>query len=113
MKHAGIKCSCGQRIVTKDVTQTGYFQKMMGPSFIYIKYRCPRCRKLGEHFIEQGSWDPRILQESISEVGSREKARFDGLGPITMDEVVRFHYRLEDLSSIDSAQLIEEEAEKL
>jgi len=110
---AVIKCSCGQRIVTKDVTQTGFFVKMAGPSFIYVKYRCPRCRKLGEDFIEQVHWDPRILQESISEVGAREKARFESLGPITMDEVVNFHYRLEEMRSIDSSQLIEEEAEKL
>ena len=110
---AVIKCSCGQRIVTKDVTQTGYFLKMMGPSFIYVKYRCPRCRKLGEHFIEQANWDPRVLQEALSEIGPREKARFDSLGPITMDEVVDFHYRLRDLTAVDIAGLIEEEAEKL
>jgi DNA-directed RNA polymerase subunit RPC12/RpoP len=110
---AVIKCNCGQRIVNKDVTQTGFFLKTMGPSFIYIKYRCPRCRKLGEQFIEQTNWDPRVLQESISEIGPREKARFVSMGPITMDEVVNFHYRLRDLGPIDCTQLIEEEAEKL
>jgi DNA-directed RNA polymerase subunit RPC12/RpoP len=58
-----IKCNCGQRIITKDVMQTGYYLRLFGPSFVYVKYRCSRCKKLGEQFVKQQDWEDGILND--------------------------------------------------
>jgi DNA-directed RNA polymerase subunit RPC12/RpoP len=106
-----IRCSCGQRILSKDVLQTGYFLKLFGPSFVYVKYRCPRCKKPGEQFVPQESWDERVLQQSLSELKRKERSRFKRLGPITVDEQVDFHKDLTGLEQLDVTELLKEETE--
>jgi DNA-directed RNA polymerase subunit RPC12/RpoP len=98
---AGITCNCGQRIVDKDVIQKGQYLRLFGPSFIYVKYRCSRCKRLGEKFIEQDKWDDALLRDIPSEFGSDEKKSFDRLGPISINEVMDFHQSLENFSFED------------
>lgn len=96
-----IKCNCGQRIIAKDVMQTGYYLRLFGPSFVYVKYRCSRCKKLGEQFVKQEDWEDGILQDLPHEVTAEEKQRFEDLGAIDIHEVIDAHRRLEDLSLTD------------
>ena len=95
-----LKCHCGQRIVRRDVMQQGYYVRQFGPSYVYIKYRCSRCKKLGEHFVKQEEWEDGMLHELTTEVSDRERSRFDHLGGITLDEMKSFHRELEGLSAI-------------
>lgn len=106
-----IRCSCGQRILSKDVLQTGYFLKLFGPSFVYVKYRCPRCKKPGEQFVPQETWDERILQQGFTELRRKERARFRRLGPIGMDEQLEFHDDLWEMGDLDASDLLKEETE--
>jgi len=87
-----LKCHCGQRILRRDVMQQGYYVKQLGPSYVYIKYRCSRCKKLGEHFVKQ-----------------TERSQFAKLGSITLDEMREFHNALDNLSEIPN--LLEKESE--
>ena len=100
--RTSIKCNCGQRIVTRDVVQHGYYLRLFGPSFVYIKFRCSRCKKMGEQFIKQEEWEGGILKDAVLEVSADEKERFAAQGPIDMDEVIDVHFRLEDLGSLSS-----------
>lgn len=93
---AGITCSCGQRILSKDVIQKGQYLRLFGPSFVYIKFRCSRCKRLGEKFIEQDKWDESMLKDIPSEMSPEEKKRFESLGEISIDEVMQFHEFLKD-----------------
>jgi hypothetical protein len=102
MSKTAIKCSCGQRIGQKDVMQTGYYMRMFGPSFVYVKFRCSRCKKLGEQFVKQEDWEGGILKDSPIETSSTEKERFKALGPIDMRELVDFHYALESLNDLSA-----------
>ena len=95
-----IKCNCGQRVFSRDVMQQGYYVRQFGPSYVYIKYRCSRCKKLGEHFIKQEEWEEGLLKDSVLEVTSNEKSRFESLGKITIDEMINFHYELENLNKL-------------
>jgi DNA-directed RNA polymerase subunit RPC12/RpoP len=95
---AGISCNCGQKIVSKDVLQKGQYLRLFGPSFIYVKFRCSRCKRLGEKFIEQDKWDDGLLRDIPSEFGTEEKKQFDRLGPISINEVIDFHQELESFS---------------
>ncbi|NLB56781.1 MAG: hypothetical protein GX811_13655 [Lentisphaerae bacterium] len=96
-----IKCNCGQRIIAKDVMQTGYYLRLFGPSFVYVKYRCSRCKKLGEQFVKQEDWEDGILQDVINEVTAEEKQKFKSLGGIDIHEVINAHRELEKLSLND------------
>lgn len=91
-----IRCNCGQRIMAKDVMQTGYYMRLFGPSFVYVKFRCSRCKKLGEQFVKHDDWEDGILKDIPTEVDRTEKKRLEGLGPITVHEQIDAHFRLED-----------------
>lgn len=91
-----VKCNCGQRIVAKDVMQTGYYLRLFGPSFVYVKFRCSRCKKLGEQFIKQTDWEDGMLKDIPSEIESVEKQEFEAMGPIGVHEQVDFHFALDD-----------------
>jgi DNA-directed RNA polymerase subunit RPC12/RpoP len=95
-----IKCNCGQRIVAKDVMQTGYYLRLFGPSFVYVKFRCSRCKKLGEQFVKQEDWEDGILRDTPNEVSTDEKEKFEQMGPIRIDEVIDAHFQLESLLSL-------------
>jgi hypothetical protein len=95
-----IKCNCGQRIVAKDVMQTGYYLRLLGPSFVYVKFRCSRCKKLGEQFVKQEDWEDGILKDIPSEVAELDKKKFEEMGPIGMDEQINFHFKLDQLDEI-------------
>lgn len=95
-----LRCHCGQRIFSRDIMQQGYYVRQFGPSYVYIKFRCSRCKKLGEHFIKQEDWNDALLQDNVSEIAPEEKSRFEALGPITIEEMVNFHYELEALERL-------------
>jgi hypothetical protein len=98
-----IKCNCGQRILAKDVMQTGYYLRLFGPSFVYVKFRCSRCKKLGEQFVKQEEWEDGILHDIPSEMGCDEKQKFDDMGKIGIHECIDAHFELEKLSNLRDA----------
>lgn len=103
--RTSIKCNCGQRIIAKDVVQHGYYLRLFGPSFVYVKFRCSRCKKLGEQFIKQEEWEDGILKDSALEVTVEEKDQFVAQGPIDINEVIDFHFQLENLNDLKSLEL--------
>lgn len=96
MRATAIRCNCGQRIVGKDVLQRSWYVRVFGPSFMYLKYRCSRCKRMGEKFVEQDKWDDSILRDIPTEVSPDERRRFERLGKISVDEEIDFHFALED-----------------
>ena len=95
-----LKCHCGQRILRRDVMQQGMYVRQVGPSYVYIKYRCSRCKKLGEHFVKQDEWEENLLRENTTDATDTEKSRFASQGMITLDEMRDFHHALENLNAI-------------
>ena len=94
-RTTAVRCHCGQRIVAKDVLQRSWYVRVFGPSFMYLKFRCSRCKRLGEKFIEQDKWDDTILRDIPSELSLEEKKRFDRMGRISIDEQLDFHFEME------------------
>ena len=95
-----LKCHCGQRVLRRDVMQQGYYMRQYGPSYVYIKYRCSRCKKLGEHFVKQEEWEDSVLTDQPTELTSDEKSRVTEMGSITLDEMRDFHRSLDQLSTL-------------
>src|SRR5437773_11402620 len=102
MKTAPIRCHCGQRIVSKDVLQRSWYVRVLGPSFMYLKFRCSRCKRLGERFIEQEKWDDSVLRDIPSELSSDEKKAFEQMGRITVDEEIDFHFEMDAPQALQS-----------
>ncbi|MCX6344355.1 MAG: hypothetical protein NT018_04690 [Armatimonadetes bacterium] len=100
MKTA-IKCNCGRRILAKDVMQTGYYLRLCGPSFVYVKYRCSRCKKLGEQFVKQEEWEDGILHDMPTELVPEEKSKFSKMGRIDINECIDAHFQLEKVKSLN------------
>jgi hypothetical protein len=73
---------------------------MFGPSFVYVRFRCSRCKKLGEQFVKQEDWENGILKDATTEVAEDEKSRFANLGPIEMQEMAAFHKELDGLGDL-------------
>jgi DNA-directed RNA polymerase subunit RPC12/RpoP len=96
-----ITCPCGQRVLKADVLQKGQFLRLFCPGFIYIKFRCSRCKRMGERFVGLDGWDEDTLQEVPCEASREERMKFSQMGGIQIDEVIDFHYRLDDLSLSD------------
>ena len=114
MSHmrTSIKCNCGQRVIAKDVVQHGYYLRLFGPSFVYVKFRCSRCKKLGEQFIKQEEWEEGILKDTAVEVSHNEKEQFDAKGAIDIGEVIDFHFELETMNDLNSLNAMMPAAKK-
>lgn len=96
-----IRCNCGHRVVRKDVIQTGLYLSVLGPSYVYVRYRCGRCKRVGEKLVEQESWDPAVLQPASRTRNEADIRRFEEMGEITAEEIIDFHYGLERLEEAD------------
>lgn len=96
----GLRCRCGQRVYQRDVVRQGYLMRQFGPTYVYIRYRCSRCKRLGEHFIRQEEWESNLLADVPAEISEAERTRFARMGAITPDEVREFRSTLERLQSI-------------
>ena len=95
-----IICHCGQRVLEKDILQHGRFPQLMSPGFLYVKFRCSRCKRLGERFIHQDAGDAKAAMPG-SETTGEENLRFKAMGEIDLDEVIDFHFELESLPLCD------------
>lgn len=95
MGRTAIRCMCGQRIGRREVTQTGLFPRPFGPSFVRIRFRCSRCRRRGEEYLDQQEWAAGILLDRANEALPDERQQFDGLGKISLREQAEVHEALE------------------
>lgn len=102
--HAELRCQCGQRIFSRDIIHRGNVVRPIGGRMVYVRFRCPRCRKLGEQYIRRDEWDLRMIYGVEPEVTPAERARFDRMGPITEEEIQRVRESegtLEELRALD------------
>ena len=73
---------------------------MFDDNLVHIRYRCSRCKKIGEQFVKQEEWESGILKDKTIEAAASEKERFAAMGAIEMRELVEFHEALEQLPNL-------------
>jgi hypothetical protein len=99
-------CECGEKVVRKDVVQQEYFVRQFGPSFVYVKYRCPRCNRMGEQYVRQEDWMPAALETAIvTALEAAVEPYFPSHGPITEDEQSSVRDFLTRSNPLDSLKL--------
>jgi len=64
-----------------------------------VRFRCGRCRRVGEQLVQESNWDPTVLQHIEVRMSEDELRRFSEMGEITPDEVVEFHYGVGKLTA--------------
>lgn len=79
--------------------QTGLYLSVLGPSYVYVRYRCGRCKRVGEKLVEQERWDPSTLEPRAAQRPSRDLERFAAMGDITPEEIIDFHFAVESLDA--------------
>jgi hypothetical protein len=89
------------------VIQTGLYLSVLGPSYVYVRYRCGRCKRVGEKLVEQESWDPAVLHPVRRTRDHADIRRFEEMGEITPEEIIDFHYALERLGGADRQEEVE------
>ncbi len=90
-----LRCRCGHRILRKDVLRADPDVRAFGAHYVWIKYRCSRCKHIGEHFIKEENWDWSILKQDKSEMTDVERDKFAALSPIASANLLDFHRELD------------------
>jgi hypothetical protein len=89
-----IRCFCNQEIGLENILQIGVYLKAEGPSFILLKFRCPKCNNYGEIVIEQTDLLEFIKLGNLTE---EEQKKFKKMGKITPEELLEFHKKLKKI----------------
>ncbi len=92
-----LKCRCGQHLHRRDVMQLRAVQYDK-TNYVYLKFRCAYCKKLGELYVKPDEWNESLFKEGKGECTVAETKRFAKLGVITFDEMKSFHSKLEDMT---------------
>ena len=89
-----IRCTCGHRVVAREVLQRGFMMVQWKPVYVFLKYRCARCQRLGREFVDYAAWDEAILRDFSPGPPPEEARRLRRLGPIVPAEVIAFRQAL-------------------
>lgn len=100
MTKPTVRCRCGHQVLAKEVLRTDLFERSKGRDYVYVKFRCRRCKRLGETFIPESRWDWSILEAPHSEMNEEERDRFLDQNPISESEILDFHVLLEQADEI-------------
>jgi DNA-directed RNA polymerase subunit RPC12/RpoP len=100
-----VRCRCGHQVLAKEVLRTDLYERRASEGssreYVYVKYRCQRCKRMGEAFVPENRWDRSILEPAQNEMNDNERDQFLDEGPISDDEVLDFHQRLQALSNLN------------
>lgn len=101
MKRPTVRCGCGHQVLAKEVLRTDLYERPNGREYVYVKYRCKRCKRIGETFVPEHRWDWRIFQASRHELSQQEVEYFADLAPISSEDVIDFHCQLTAIDLLD------------
>lgn len=99
MKRPAVRCRCGHQVLAKEVLRTDLYERPSGREYVYVKYRCKRCKRVGETFVAENRWDWRIFEAPQSEMSESEMDTFADKAPITSEDLLDFHCHLESIST--------------
>jgi hypothetical protein len=92
-------------VLAKEVLRTDLYERRASEGssreYVYVKYRCQRCKRMGEAFVPESRWDRSILEPAQNEMNDNERDQFLDEAPISDDEVLDFHKRLQALSDLN------------
>lgn len=99
---------CDNAISLKDIKQIGIWVQSNGEMKVVVRYLCPRCKWLGEEFIETNIRIPMIVS-TMTEMTPQERKKFSKMKPITSDELIEFYRYLRNLRTLPTTKLKEKQ----
>lgn len=108
MNGAIVRCRCGHQVLSKEVLRTDLYERRSSEGsaeYVCVRYRCRRCRRLGESFVAETLWDWSALEGDNSELSETERDRFRDAEPISENEMLAFHEELENLSLLSDLKV--------
>ncbi|HVF85668.1 MAG TPA: hypothetical protein VM821_06780 [Abditibacteriaceae bacterium] len=100
-----VRCRCGHQVLSKEVLRTDLYERRApgdaGREYVYVKYRCRRCKRMGEAFVAENRWDWAMLEAEPNEMTDAERDLFLDEEPITAEDILDFHCQLETFSLSD------------
>ena len=99
MKRSAVRCRCGHQVLAKEVLRTDLYERPSGREYVYVKYRCKRCKRVGETFVAENRWDWRIFEAPQTEMSESELDAFAEQTPISSEDLLNFHRLLEKVST--------------
>jgi hypothetical protein len=100
MSKPSVRCRCGHAVLAKEVLRTDLYERPSGKNYVYIKFRCRRCKRLGQAFIAETSWDWSVFEPARDEMSDSERELFASQSPVSVSELLDFHCSLEATDSI-------------
>jgi DNA-directed RNA polymerase subunit RPC12/RpoP len=95
-----VRCRCGHRVLAKEVLRTDLYERPSGREYVYVKYRCQRCKRMGETFVAESCWDWRIFEAARNELSESETELFSQRAPISSEDVIDLHQQLITIESL-------------
>lgn len=95
-----VSCRCGHQVLGREVLRTQPCEKPSGAEAMYVKFRCRRCKKIGEAFVPLDEWTPDIFDVPNDEMKSEERDRFVGSAAIASGDVISFHQALQKANTV-------------
>ena len=100
MNKAIVRCHCGHQVLAKEVLRTDLYERASGREYVYVKYRCRRCKRLGEAFVAENRWDWSVLEPARNEMTEAERDLFLDRAPISEVEYLEFQVDLREINCI-------------
>jgi hypothetical protein len=106
MSKQEVKCRCcGHRILAREIMRTDLYERAPGQNYVYIKFRCRRCKRMGQTFVPEARWDWALLEPARDELSDTERDRLSEVGPISEAEVLDFSTQLKDIGDLTALNL--------
>jgi len=103
MEKPLVLCRCGHLVLGKEVLRTDLYERSSGQEYVYVKFRCARCKRIAQTFVPASAWDWKKLEPAPGELSSEERDRLLEEEPVQAGDLLLFH---EDMALIEtSAQL--------
>lgn len=107
MSKQEVKCRCcGHKILAREIMRTDLYERAPGQNYVYVKFRCRRCKRLGQTFVPEARWDWSLLEPAKDELSDNERDRLGEAGPISEGELLNFSA---ELSNLDDLTLLRRE----
>jgi hypothetical protein len=89
----------------KEILRTDLYERGSGQEYVYVKFRCARCKRIAQTFVPASSWDWRRLEPPAGEMSADERDRLLEEEPVHAEDLLSFH---EDMARIDTLSQLSE-----
>ncbi len=102
-----LRCHCGHQVLGKEVLRAEPYEKESGREAVYVKYRCRRCKRMGEAFFDRLEFDAGIFETPRNEMSDVERDHFLDETVISSGDVISFHRALSKTASLEDLRRLD------